>query len=277
MILMINLRISFMFKNMIQLQIKPKKIPKAKALLSITCLLFTVLFSVDLSAIGITKVADKTITVMSLNIYGWKTMPKHSDDYAQLINGHNVDVLGIQEGVEDWQLKHNELNNKLPTDYQRAITLKKSLGQCWRHKFQIFINHCQGNRFIESGRFDLTDGPNVTRTGEYAVIDKLNSRYLLVNVHWDHESRATRSANAEETAAQINAMKPYPKILLGDFNTHCDSREVVLVQSNAKMTLLKNAGIDCLFVKGLTGKAKKINAYPSDHPAIVATLITEKE
>jgi len=39
------------------------------------------------------------------------------------------------------------------------------------------------------------------------------------------------------------------------------------------MVLLKSAGIDCLFVKGLIGKAVEIVAYPSDHPAIVATLI----
>ena len=39
------------------------------------------------------------------------------------------------------------------------------------------------------------------------------------------------------------------------------------------MVLLKKAGIDCLFIKGLTGKAKTIVAYPSDHPTIVATLV----
>ena len=266
---------NLMLKKIIQLLIKQKQ--KPKTLLSIICLLLTLPFSVNLSAIGILKVADKTITVMSLNIYGWKTMPAHSDDYAQLINSHNVDVLGIQEGVEDWQLKVDDINNKLPTDYQRAITLKKSLGKCWQHRFQIFINRCRGNSFIESGRFNLTDGPNVTRTGEYALIDKLNSRYLLVNVHWDHESAVTRSANAEETSALLNKISQHPKILVGDFNSHCDAKEPLLMQSSAKMTLLKNAGIDCLFVKGLTGKAKKIKAFPSDHPAIVAILVNERK
>ena len=217
--------------------------------------------------------AEAAVTVMSLNIYGWKTMPEHSDDYAQLIKRHNVDILGIQEGVEDWQLKESDLDsNQLPTNYQRAITLKDSLGECWQHKFQIFINYCQGNRFIESGRFDLTDGPNATRTGEYAVIEKSNKRYLLVNVHWDHESIVTRIANAKETSAQLKKMKDYPKILLGDFNTTCVGKETSLLQQKTKMVLLKNAGIDCLFVEGITGKAKKVVADPSDHPAIVATL-----
>jgi endonuclease/exonuclease/phosphatase family metal-dependent hydrolase len=224
-----------------------------------------------------TKTAGEAITVMSLNIYGWKTMPMHSDDYAELINSHNIDVLGIQEGVEDWQLKHQNIEDKLPTNYQRAITLKKSLGQCWQYRFQIFINHCQGNSFIESDRFDLTDGPNATRTGEYAVIEKSNNRYLLVNVHWDHESTVTRVANAKETIAQLNKITQYPKILLGDFNSLCDAQDLSTVQKKANMTLLVNAGIDCLFVKGLIGKAKKIVAHPSDHPGIVATLKRIKE
>ncbi|KGJ96293.1 hypothetical protein [Colwellia psychrerythraea] len=51
------------------------------------------------------EIADKApdaSTVISLNIYGWKAMPAHSDDYAELIKGNKVDILGIQEGVDDW-------------------------------------------------------------------------------------------------------------------------------------------------------------------------------
>lgn len=214
------------------------------------------------------KKMPEAINVMSLNIYGWKTMPQHSVDYAQLIKNNDIDIVGIQEGVDDWQL-----TSKFPTDYSRAIALNESLGKCWTHKFQIFINQCAGVSFVESGRFDLTDGPNATRMGEYAVIEKSNKRYFLVNVHWDHESIATRIANAEETSAQLSKINQYPKILLGDFNSACDSMEVSIVQKKSKLILLKNAGIDCLFVKALTGKAKEIVAYPSDHPAIVATLV----
>jgi endonuclease/exonuclease/phosphatase family metal-dependent hydrolase len=231
-------------------------------------LLLVIFLSISTNVLA--KIVPESITVMSLNIYGWKTMPEHKNDYARLIKKYDVDILGIQEGVDDWQL-----DTKLPTNYLRSKTLKKSLGKCWHHKFQIFINHCQGNRFIDSGRFDLSDGPNATRTGEYAVIEKLNRRYLIVNVHWDHESTTTRIANAKETSAQLKLMDQYPQILLGDFNSQCDGREVSLVQSKTKMTLLNNAGIDCLFVKGLAGKTKKIVADPSDHPGIVATLIKD--
>jgi len=234
--------------------------------------LVTLFISASPFAKTVEEQVGESVTVMSLNIYGWKTMPAHSDDYAQLIKNHKVDILGIQEGVEDWQLKGSDVDNKLPTNYQRASTLKKSLGPCWRHKFQIFINHCQGSRFIESDRFDLTDGPNATRTGEYAVIEKSNNRYLFVNVHWDHESVVTRIANAEETSVQLNKIKKYPKILLGDFNSKCNSKEASMVQKKTEMILLKNAGIDCIFVTGITGRAKVVAAYPSDHPAIVAVL-----
>jgi len=33
---------------------------------------------------ALAEIVNDLRTVMSLNIYGWKTMPKHSDDYAQL-------------------------------------------------------------------------------------------------------------------------------------------------------------------------------------------------
>ncbi len=243
-------------------------------------LLATLLFSCSLFAEIVTESVNdnlnEVITVMSLNIYGWKTMPKHSADYAKLINHHSVDILAIQEGVDDWQLKEVDLKNKLPTNYQRAITLHKSLGECWQHKFQIFINHCQGNRFIDSGRFDLTDGPNATRTGEFSLIEKASNRYYVVNIHWEHESELARIANAKETAAQLNKLHKYPRVLLGDFNSQCDGKEAHLVQSTTEVALMTSAGIDCLFVKGLRGQGKVINASPSDHPAIVARLSKRK-
>lgn len=207
------------------------------------------------------------VSIMSLNIFGWKTMPQHSGDYAALINSNNVEIVAIQEGVDDWQL-----STQRPTDYSRAIALQTSLGDCWTRRYQLFINHCAGSKFIESGRFDLTDGPNATRTGEFAIIQKLDVEYLVVNIHWDHESQATRIANAGETAALINSFSQYPAILLGDFNAQCDSAEVNIVAIKANMTLLKSAGIDCVFSKALVGVGKVISALPSDHQSIIATV-----
>lgn len=217
------------------------------------------------------KPISAEVSIMSLNIFGWKTMPQHSGDYAALINSNNVEIVAIQEGVDDWQL-----STKLPTDYNRAIALQTSLGGCWARSFQIFINHCAGIKFIESGRFDLTDGPNATRTGEFAIIQKLDAQYLVVNIHWDHESQATRFANASETAALINSFSQYPTILLGDFNAQCDSEEVNIVAVTANMTLLKSAGIDCVYSQGLVGFGRVLSAPPSDHPSIIATVKAKK-
>ncbi len=45
----------------------------------------------------------------------------------------------------------------------------------------------------------LSDGLNVSWTGEFAAIEKLNEWYFWGNVHWDHASDVTWKANAEET------------------------------------------------------------------------------
>lgn len=209
----------------------------------------------------------KNLKVMSLNIYGWQTMPKHSQDFANLIQWENVDILGIQEGVDDWQLE-----SKFPTDYQRSIWLNQSLGDCWQRRFQIFVNQCKGNELIEEGRFDLTDGPNATRTGEYAVVKNGGIQYLIVNVHWDHESTHTQRLNATETSNFIDQMQSYPTILLGDFNARCDGKIVSQILEVTTMKLLHSGGIDCIFVRGLEGVAYQLSGYPSDHPAVVAVL-----
>ncbi len=61
-----------------------------------------------------TEVAANT-SIMTLNIYGYATMPDQAPAYARLVSGHGIDVLAIQEGVDDWQIVL-----ALPVDYSRA-------------------------------------------------------------------------------------------------------------------------------------------------------------
>jgi endonuclease/exonuclease/phosphatase family metal-dependent hydrolase len=230
---------------------------------------------------------------MSLNVYGWKTMPKHSDDYAKLVAKHDINILAIQEGVEDWQL-----TTDMPTDYSRAKVLLSALGPCWKRSHQIFVNHCMGSRFIDSGRFDLTDGPNATRTGEYALVEHNSGRFIVINVHFDHEQHSIRILNTKETLAQLALYNNYPQIVLGDFNQDCDGmfslmsslipRELPLSATPTNVTtpvepslkLVANAGIDCIFINNLStksitklsSKGKVVEASPSDHPAAIASL-----
>jgi len=103
---------------------------------------------------------EETIQVMSLNIFGHDTMPHSAATFAALIKDRDPDVVGIQEGVQDWLIGPG-----MPTDYSRADALGTALGSCWDQRYQIFIDVCKDNAFLSSDRFDLTDGPNATRTG----------------------------------------------------------------------------------------------------------------
>ncbi|WP_428243375.1 carbohydrate-binding protein [Gynuella sp.] len=210
---------------------------------------------------------DTTIKAMSLNVYGWATMPKSADAYANLIHSRDVDVVGIQEGVEDWMIGPG-----MPTDYSKANALGAALGSCWQQQYQIFINTCKGNRLIASRRFDMTDGPHATRTGESVKLVKDGLEYVMLTVHWDHESGTSRRANAYETAAEVRRYSAFPSIVVGDFNSDCRGSDVSTLAREAGMNLIGNAGIDCILVKGFSGSSQTFSAAPSDHPGLDAAL-----
>ncbi|ABD79480.1 carbohydrate-binding protein [Saccharophagus degradans] len=209
------------------------------------------------------------VKAMSLNIYGWATMPQNADKYAALIRSRGVDVVGIQEGVEDWLIGPG-----FPTNYSKADALGAALGACWQQRYQIFINICEGNSFVSNRRFDMTDGPNATRTGESARINKNGFEYAVLTVHWDHQSGAAKVANAHETAAEVNYYGALPTVVVGDFNTGCTSHEVNTLMHEAGMVLIGNAGIDCILAKRFNGTAQTFDAAPSDHPGLDASLST---
>lgn len=211
-----------------------------------------------------------TIRAISLNIYAHVTMPSAADVYARYINELDVDVVGIQEGVNDWKIGPG-----LPTDYWAANSLGLALGPCWEQRYQIFINTCRGNNFVSHRRFDLTDGPNATRTGESAVIGKNATQYLFITVHWDHELSTARAASSLETAAEVNSFD-LPTIVVGDFNTACHSNDPVSMAELASLDLAHNAGIDCVFQKGWGSQiGDTFVASPSDHPGIWVELMKD--
>lgn len=224
--------------------------------------------STDTSAIE----NESNLRVMTLNLYGWKTMPQHAATYATLISGLKIDILGVQEGVQDWKLTTNT-----PTDYSNADALLEALGDCWQQRYQIYVNKCRGNGFVENGRFDLTDGPNATRTGEYAIVSTGRGELHVINVHWDHESEEAQSKNAEETAAQLNSRLTIPTVLVGDFNSDCSGDLVSGLIAATDTQLLGSAGIDCIITRGLSGSGQSIEAAPSDHPAILLNAKLQPE
>ncbi len=210
-----------------------------------------------------------TLRVMSLNVYGYATMPQAAGDYARMVQSHDVDVLGIQEGNQDWQI-----STPLPTDYSRSDALGAALGECWEQRYQIFVNTCRGVDFVSHERFDLSDGPNATRTGESAVIRKGGIELGFIDIHWDHEDGGAKAANATETAAAANAHGALPVVVLGDFNAGCAATEPRSMASQSDLTLIMDGGIDCVFSRGAPGSGWTVNASPSDHPGVIAELTT---
>ncbi len=208
-----------------------------------------------------------TLRVMSLNVYGHMTLPGAAPTYAALIESQDVDVVGIQEGVHDWLI-----DTEFPTDYGRAEAIEAALGDCYERRYQIFVNTCRGNAFVSHERFDLTDGPNATRTGEAATVTKDGRTFAFIDIHWDHESNATKAANAIETAAAANAVGDLPVVVLGDFNANCSGEYPNDMSSAAALDLIVHGGIDCIFSRDAPGSGTTVDASPSDHDAVVAEL-----
>lgn len=216
---------------------------------------------------GATVDVPVSLRIMSLNVYGHATMPQAAGDYAALIKGEDVEVVGIQEGADDWLL-----STDMPTDYSRSDALGAALGECWEQRYQIFVNTCAGVSWVSSERFDLSDGPNATRTGEQAHLQKEGKAFTFIDIHWDHESSETRTANATETATQVNETPGEPTFVVGDFNAGCDSAQPTAMSEQAGMDLVVHGGIDCIFARNTTGSGNTVSASPSDHPAVVATF-----
>ena len=206
---------------------------------------------------------------MSLNIYGHATMPAGAEAYADLINQNGIDVLAIQEGVQDWRIQG------LPTDYSRSEQLQAALGDCWQRRYQIFVNSCQNNSFVNNDRFDMTDGPNAVRTGEWAVIRKGTTQFNVLNLHWDHEDQNVRLNNSNETIAMVQDLAAIPTIVMGDFNTGCTSSPVNNLRSSGNLMLKVNGGIDCILTNGFEGEGYTVAAAPSDHPGLISVLRVE--
>jgi hypothetical protein len=207
-----------------------------------------------------------TLRVMSLNIYGWATMPDSAPEYAALVEAQEIDVLGIQAGNWDWEIEG------WPTDYSRSEQLHAALGECWERTYQIFVNSCRGATLDSHRRFDLTDGPRAVRTGEAALITKAGAQIAFINIHWDHESAPARAASALETAAEVNRYEDIPTVVLGDFNCDCTSDDVSTLRARGGLDLVVDGGIDCILARNASGSGAAIDASPSDHPAVVATI-----
>jgi len=222
------------------------------------------------------------INVVTLNVYGYATMPGAADTYAEYIVGRNADVVGIQEGANDWKLPSGQL---YPSDYSRSIAMLNSLNEkeplgsnCWQREYQIFINTCKGLSAIEAYRFDLTNGPQATRTGETMKISINGKRFAFVNIHWENSSADVRESNSQETTDQVNALRGDHQVVItvGDFNTGCTSYQANNFKQHTSSVEGAYAAIDCIFVTGSSFEQPVVGSFqgasPSDHPLVWANI-----
>lgn len=232
-----------------------------------TLIVFPLLISMLVPAEASEPLTEGHATVMSLNIYGYKTMPREAGAFASLVKRYAVDVLAIQEGVDDWRI-----DMEWPEDYSRSEVLLEALGDCWERQFQVYANHCRGFSIEDHERFDLADGPNAVRTGEKAIIAATSGRFTLVNVHWDHQSESSRRTAARQTADAVGAGSGLPVVVLGDFNSPCIGPTVQGMVGEASLQTTVDGGIDCIFLRGIEGVGEVVDASPSDHPAVLVRL-----
>lgn len=208
------------------------------------------------------------IKALSYNIEGWKNHSPHTQ--AEAINATGAQVIGLQEGMQDWQIGSQ---GTMPTDYSRTDNIVASLNQQggqWTNRYQIIINagSCE---FVDSGRFDMTDGPNAVRTGEWAIIREKSrgDRFLMVNLHWDHQgANDTNRAETMEWISTFEKGKNLPVVIVGDFNR--DAGETGL--ESAGFQLAKHGGIDGILTRGMKSVGSGSITAPSDHTPIFAAL-----
>lgn len=226
------------------------------------------------------SIALGSLRVMSYNIWGWKDFNHRLYTMAKVICDNNVDVVGIQEGVQDnkggGSLEYRG-GQPFPTEarYWRARSVYDKLnsicGGCYRRYYEIIYNACRGVSLVSSNRYDLPDGPNYIRTGEKAVLSKSGRQFTFLNNHWDSQDHNTHSRAADAVIAAVGNSSP--AVIVGDFNTGQNYATNKIIARGFQCAYC--SGIDYIMSKGLrkTGQKKISHGYPaaiSDHPVLVA-------
>jgi len=176
------------------------------------------------------------LAVMSFNIrYG---MAEDGDDHwrnradlvAETIRAADPDVIGLQEALR-FQL--DELGRALP-EYGE-IGVGRDDGQ-EAGEYAAILYRKDRLRPDTLGTFWLSDTPDVpgstswgntiTRICTWARFEDLESghRFVLYNIHFDHESQPSRVESARLVLDRTRAASPsLPAIVLGDFNAGEDN------------------------------------------------------
>ncbi|MFA7227616.1 MAG: endonuclease/exonuclease/phosphatase family protein [Melioribacteraceae bacterium] len=198
------------------------------------------------------------LKVMTFNIrYGTANDGENSwqfrkDKVVQTIRDFKPDILGLQEAL---QIQIDELLAQMP-EYSYSGVGRDDGKSAGEHSCIFYLKE----RFdIDStGTFWFSDTPevagskswgnNITRICSWVLLnDKMSGmKFYHFNLHFDHESQASREKSAELVLRRIN-QKILPLILTGDFN--CGE---------------ENAAMQNILAGGLTDTYRAVNKKLSD-------------
>ncbi|RXR35540.1 endonuclease/exonuclease/phosphatase family protein [Flavobacterium piscinae] len=254
------------------------------------------------------------LKVMTYNIRldiasdGENSWPNRKEKVSDLIQFHEPDIFGIQEGLPH-QVQY--LDSVL-LDYE-AFGEGRDGGKRGEHS-SIFY---KSNKFelIEFNTFWLSETPDAISKGWDAALNRIctfglfkNKKTMqliwVFNTHFDHVGEIARRKSAQliqQKIEQVNS-RNYPVIIMGDFNLEANSEPILFlsnlyVHSKKTSKLIYNSGgtfngfdfhkpigsdkeIDHIFVSKKSFEVKKYAVltdsysckYPSDHFPVLVEL-----
>lgn len=153
---------------------------------------------------------------------------KRKDPMIGLIQYHNMDIIGTQEGLHH-QLE--DLKSGLGFPY---VGVARDDGKQKGEYSAIFYNSSKFS-VIETNTFWLSDSPDKPSVGWDAAMERIctwalfeqkenGRRFYVFNVHYDHVGQKAREQSSRLLMEDIKSKTgKYPVILLGDFNVEDDN------------------------------------------------------
>ncbi|HLT07017.1 MAG TPA: endonuclease/exonuclease/phosphatase family protein [Cyclobacteriaceae bacterium] len=258
------------------------------------------------------KKAGKEIIVASYNLRmdtssdGINAWPNRKENVKALIQYHEFDIIGTQEGF-----KH-QLDNLTEIPGFAYVGGGRDDGKdAGEHSAIVY----RSDRFqvMDSGDFWLSETPDkpglgwdatcCNRIASWAKFKDKQTRkqFYFFNVHFDHQGVVARRESAKLMEQKIKEIaKDAPVILTGDFNSTPDTEQIVSLSAflndsysvtkmppygpvgtfnSFRFTAPFDSRIDYVFVSNHFQVRKygaltdaKDQRYPSDHIPVVATL-----
>lgn len=258
------------------------------------------------------KKSNKEIIVAAYNLRmdtssdGINAWPNRKDDVKALVQYHEFDIIGTQEGF-----KH-QLEGLLEIPGFAYIGGGRDDGKdAGEHSAIVYKK--ERFQILDSGDFWLSETPDkpglgwdatcCNRIASWAKFKDKQSRkqFYVFNVHFDHQGVIARRESAKLMQQKIKEIaKDEPVILTGDFNSTPETEQIVLLSAflNDAYTVSKmppygpvgtfnsfqftapyEKRIDYVFVSDHFEVRKyaaltdsKEQRYPSDHIPVVATV-----